>query len=705
MIKNKQISKKIVITIVLLFIGASIVQGTSHISLNHQDIKSTESQKKFDFNNIEIKHIVEQPIRTTEINQKKISYKDFKDQLEDCCNNEQPTTLSVNYLHPAIGDKPSGTLVRLYEYYDGVSPFSYIFISPSFDDGYNWDDCCWIDMYGGTYPCIEYWGDNTLFYGTFIPPMSFYNGGAFMLIEVVDPASQYTWNVVFSSMAHAGWYGMKMVDIDSDNSAQSWNWGFQTAIMSRSYPGDYRSDAPIIFCYYNGGPIASYYQSYDNCLTTTCDIDHETGKTFAVYDRYDSTDSQYQLLIRQDYFYNWDIPTDAATLHFADPTQHIINPVIAANDDQGVLVAETYNDADPTDKDIVCWTTSDGDPDNLANPVSIASSNNAEMYPEVSHVEGDRYVCTYVLKNVLNNIVYSCWSEDGGLSWGTPVQVNSPDEIVVDEYRTMDISDGGRKIIYEYTTISDPTIRLAIKDLNLPDSDFDGVADIYDNCPQTPNPLQENSDTDSYGDACDNCPLIDNQDQEDFDEDDIGDDCDSCPNDPLNDIDGDGYCADEDNCPDNYNPGQDDDDGDDIGNVCDNCDATYNPDQLDADEDGIGDLCDSCTDTDGDGYGNPEYPANTCPDDNCPYAYNPGQEDSNSDGVGDACSSCGDANGDGTINVGDAVFLINYIFKGGRSPNPVCIADANADGNVNVGDAVYLINYVFNGGPAPGLCC
>jgi len=62
---------------------------------------------------------------------------------------------------------------------------------------------------------------------------------------------------------------------------------------------------------------------------------------------------------------------------------------------------------------------------------------------------------------------------------------------------------------------------------------------------------------------------------------------------------------------------------------------------------------------------------------------------------------CGDANGDGNCNVGDAVHLINYIFKEGPAPDPIEAGDANGDGEVNVGDAVYIINYVFNGGPAP----
>jgi hypothetical protein len=64
---------------------------------------------------------------------------------------------------------------------------------------------------------------------------------------------------------------------------------------------------------------------------------------------------------------------------------------------------------------------------------------------------------------------------------------------------------------------------------------------------------------------------------------------------------------------------------------------------------------------------------------------------------------CGDANSDETVNVGDAVFLIYYIFNDGPAPDPLEAGDANCDGQVNVGDAVYIINFVFNGGPEP--CC
>ena len=83
-----------------------------------------------------------------------------------------------------------------------------------------------------------------------------------------------------------------------------------------------------------------------------------------------------------------------------------------------------------------------------------------------------------------------------------------------------------------------------------------------------------------------------------------------------------------------------DTDGDGVFDGVDNCPTVPNPDQADADGDGVGDACDSCTDTDGDGFGNPGFPVNTCPTDNCPSTPNPTQADADGDGVGDACDGC-----------------------------------------------------------------
>ncbi len=233
-------------------------------------------------------------------------------------------------------------------------------------------------------------------------------------------------------------------------------------------------------------------------------------------------------------------------------------------------------------------------------------------------------------------------------------------------------------------------------------------------------------DGDSFMACEDNCPLNANEDQADFDGDGIGDICDNCwetPNSEQDDEDYDGYGDVCDIC-----PGADDDrddDGDGVPNGCDNCLTAENPDQLDSDGDSFGDMCDICEgfddliDTDEDGVPNgcdicegfddlADIDEDGVPDgcDNCPDLANANQTDLDENGIGDACQAvCGDTNGDGDPNVGDAVYMISYIFKSGPAPDPVCAGDANGDGNPNVGDAVYLITYVFNGGPAPVESC
>ncbi|MCH9032564.1 MAG: hypothetical protein IIB00_09945 [candidate division Zixibacteria bacterium] len=68
------------------------------------------------------------------------------------------------------------------------------------------------------------------------------------------------------------------------------------------------------------------------------------------------------------------------------------------------------------------------------------------------------------------------------------------------------------------------------------------------------------------------------------------------------------------------------------------------------------------------------------------------------------CVIPGDADGGGDVNIGDASFLVRYIFEMG-SPAPACLDEADADGfsSVDIGDAIYIVKYVFQGGETP-LC-
>ncbi|MEZ5358090.1 MAG: MopE-related protein [Candidatus Zixiibacteriota bacterium] len=181
----------------------------------------------------------------------------------------------------------------------------------------------------------------------------------------------------------------------------------------------------------------------------------------------------------------------------------------------------------------------------------------------------------------------------------------------------------------------------------------------------------------------DNCPLVFNPDQADTtDGDGVGIACDD-------DDDDDGIDDTADYCQFYYDPTlpQRDVDADKVGDSCDNCIHTANGDQTDSDGDGRGDACDVCP------------------------GYDDFGDDSDGDGIPDACdciagANCGDANGDCSVNIGDAVYIINYIFKGQAAPQPECVGDVNDDQGLNIGDAVYLISYIFRGGPPPhSTCC
>ena len=129
------------------------------------------------------------------------------------------------------------------------------------------------------------------------------------------------------------------------------------------------------------------------------------------------------------------------------------------------------------------------------------------------------------------------------------------------------------------------------------DIDNDGVDNIEDNCPRTPNSNQTDSDSDGLGDVCDDCPHV---------------------YDPLQKLDDIGLPA---ACPGSLMDwDRDDTDSDGIPNLKDNCPDLANIDQADIDADGVGDICDP--DIDGDGVVNEN--------DDCPLIFNPEQKGNSS---------------------------------------------------------------------------
>jgi hypothetical protein len=63
--------------------------------------------------------------------------------------------------------------------------------------------------------------------------------------------------------------------------------------------------------------------------------------------------------------------------------------------------------------------------------------------------------------------------------------------------------------------------------------------------------------------------------------------------------------------------------------------------------------------------------------------------------------SRGDSSGDGKTDLSDAVYTLNYLFRGGPEPDCLEAADNDDSGAINVTDPVRLLNHLFQGGPAP----
>jgi cysteine-rich repeat protein len=67
--------------------------------------------------------------------------------------------------------------------------------------------------------------------------------------------------------------------------------------------------------------------------------------------------------------------------------------------------------------------------------------------------------------------------------------------------------------------------------------------------------------------------------------------------------------------------------------------------------------------------------------------------------IADTCSWTvveGDLNASGSVNSGDIIYLINFVFKSGPEPWPCAThGDLNCSGAVTTGDIIVLVNHIF----------
>ena len=61
----------------------------------------------------------------------------------------------------------------------------------------------------------------------------------------------------------------------------------------------------------------------------------------------------------------------------------------------------------------------------------------------------------------------------------------------------------------------------------------------------------------------------------------------------------------------------------------------------------------------------------------------------------------GDADASGTVNITDAIFLLNFLFLGGQGPACADSGDVDDSGTINITDGINLLNFLFLGGNPP----
>jgi len=68
----------------------------------------------------------------------------------------------------------------------------------------------------------------------------------------------------------------------------------------------------------------------------------------------------------------------------------------------------------------------------------------------------------------------------------------------------------------------------------------------------------------------------------------------------------------------------------------------------------------------------------------------------------DATFIAGDYNGDDLVNLGDVLYLIEFVFKDGSEPvGGAGRADANCDNNIDLSDVIYVIKFIYGDAPQP----
>jgi len=401
--------------------------------------------------------------------------------------------------HPACADNADGSILLGYQYryknysnppdfdaFDGVIWEGTNDYGDTWSDGLYWVDDATGDPIAYTYPSADYWGES---------PID--GGDQYFATQVdVDPGEQGTHvsimrvnpdPTVNTSYSMRTWTGfadthrdMSMADIACSNglyfptNQTAEPWGLCTYIMDNDftpatpwddnahffYPVEYEGD--------NGYALMSWWQDSQYCEGTCAYLDDVTKSGYGVWDPIDSESGQRYFLAMHTVDMNvaFDYPepdenTYAIGWSLTDPDLGLQHPVIAANDGAVVAAMEVTNATNPYEIMISFWYQSLYNGSVYLDISEVRYLNvtggGKIQFPEISYVRDMIFKCHVIIDNEL----YTAWTYDGGCSWGDFYKV-SGDDIVISEYRAVDLSENAAISVWEYDDSSggDYIIRL-----------------------------------------------------------------------------------------------------------------------------------------------------------------------------------------------------------------------------------------------------
>jgi autotransporter-associated beta strand protein len=343
-----------------------------------------------------------------------------------------------NQKHPALEKTESGALIT--GYYDEDEDD--LFWTYSADNGQTFAAPTQGNV-SGDYPTIKLWEGEQI-YGTWVTDPLDFDGGMIYLALTDDPTNISSYNAYYWDGFYLyGWYGMIDADIACDNSGNYWEYGVTSLVISATNYTEYTNGPSCFFT----DPSTPWYgwmcwlEEFDGCAHCDVDIDPVTHQVYLVYDYYNTTASEWHLIV---WTYNYATRLNIPSWVFfeIDGNGNLQNPAVAAYDDTVIILAETDEN---TNQDILCLSTTTGI-ENLTATMA-ADSTADEQYPDVRRMNDDTFLATYIADGNLQRIT----TDDDGATWGGTVQVNENAGAVVAEYKTSDLCTDSLKCMWQET--------------------------------------------------------------------------------------------------------------------------------------------------------------------------------------------------------------------------------------------------------------